>query len=234
MLPLKILTQPNDSTCGPTSLHAVYDYYGHAVPLDKLIGEVEFLNGGGTLAVLLGVHALENGFKASLYSYNLRIFDPSWHKLSMVQLSEKLQLQRKQRRGVKLREATDAYLEFIRKGGIIKFNDLTPKLIKDYLISKRPILTGLSATYLYKSARESVDEKDLLYDNDISGDPTGHFVVLAGWDKAKRNVLVADPFIENPINGTNYYPVNINRLINSILLGIITYDANILIIAPKA
>ena len=127
----------------------------------------------------------------------------------------------------------NAYLDFLGKGGIIKFDDLTPKLLKDYLIAQKPILTGLSATYLYKSARESVDENDLLFENDISGDPTGHFVVLAGWEKEKRNVLVADPFIENPINGTNYYPVNINRLINSILLGIITYDANILIIEPQ-
>jgi hypothetical protein len=32
---------------------------------------------------------------------------------------------------------------------------------------------------------------------------------------------------------SNYYQVGIHRLINAILLGIVTYDANILIIEPS-
>lgn len=57
-LQLDILTQPDDTTCGPTCLHAVYDYYGDRLPLDQVIGEAGRLEDGGTIAVLLGCHAL--------------------------------------------------------------------------------------------------------------------------------------------------------------------------------
>ena len=56
---LKILTQPDDSTCGPTSLHAVYQYFDDDISLDQVIAEVSFLQEGGTLAVMLGCHALQ-------------------------------------------------------------------------------------------------------------------------------------------------------------------------------
>ena len=51
---LKILTQPDDSTCGPTSLHAVYQYFDDEISLEQVISEVSFLEDGGTLAVFLG------------------------------------------------------------------------------------------------------------------------------------------------------------------------------------
>jgi len=46
-------------------------------------------------------------------------------------------------------------------------------------------------------------------------------------------VLVADPLHDNPAFGGQYYRVDVGRLIASILLGIVTYDANLLIITPK-
>jgi ABC-type bacteriocin/lantibiotic exporter with double-glycine peptidase domain len=53
-----ILPQPDDSTCGPTCLHAIYRYFGDEVPLDQVIREVPSLHSGGTLAVMLRNHAL--------------------------------------------------------------------------------------------------------------------------------------------------------------------------------
>ncbi len=94
----------------------------------------------------------------------------------------------------------------------------------------QPIITGLSATYLYRTAREygPGDEYD-----DVRGEPSGHFVLLCGYDRPKRTVLVADPLLENPISPDLYYEVGIDRLVGSILLGILTYDANLLIIEPR-
>ena len=48
---LKILPQPDEVTCGPTSLHAVYSYLGYNIPLKKLISEIEFLEEQPSLAV---------------------------------------------------------------------------------------------------------------------------------------------------------------------------------------
>ena len=95
-----------------------------------------------------------------------------------------------------------------------------------------PILTGLSATYLYNCARERLSGYRLLYD-DIQGVPTGHFVVLTGYDREAKNVWIADPLKPNPFSEFDQYAVNINRLICAIMLGILTYDANLLIIEPK-
>jgi hypothetical protein len=58
-------------------------------------------------------------------------------------------------------------------------------------------------------------------------------VVLSGYDKRLRRVLIADPLRQNPYSEAQEYEVDINRLICAIMLGILTYDANLLIIEPR-
>ena len=53
------------------------------------------------------------------------------------------------------------------------------------------------------------------------------------YDAEHKHIIIADPYRENPISKNNYYSVKVHSLINAILLGIITYDANFLIIEPK-
>jgi hypothetical protein len=112
----------------------------------------------------------------------------------------------------------------------MRFEDLTIGLIRKFLKRSIPILTGLSSTYLYRSERENPDSN---LENNIAGTPTGHFVVLCGYDKDKKEVLVADPYKKNPVSGDHYYMVSIARLLGAILLGILTYDANMLVVEPK-
>ena len=57
-LRVEILPQPDDNSCGPTCLHALYRYYGDELPLDQVLAEVPMLESGGTLDVLLANHAL--------------------------------------------------------------------------------------------------------------------------------------------------------------------------------
>ena len=70
-------------------------------------------------------------------------------------------------------------------------------------------------------------------DDDIGGEPVGHFVVLTGYRRDTREILIADPMASNPLVRSRYYAVNVQRLIGAILLGIMTYDANLLVIQPK-
>jgi hypothetical protein len=60
-LPVEMSPQPDDVTCGPTCLTALYRYFGEEVSVDAVRGEVAQLAGGGTLAVILGCHALKRG-----------------------------------------------------------------------------------------------------------------------------------------------------------------------------
>lgn len=229
---VRILPQPTDTTCGPTCLHALYRFYGENVSLPEVISEVQPLPEAGTLAVHLACHALGRGFDATIYTYNLHVFDPSWFRDDDIDLAERLRAQRGAKSDSKLRFATAAYLEFLDLGGGIRFEELGPSLIRRFLEHDRPILTGLSATYLYGSARER-GSTHLIYD-DVSGDPTGHFVVLSGFDPDRDEVLVSDPLRENPRYHPHYYHVGIQRVLGAILLGILTYDANFLVIEPRS
>jgi hypothetical protein len=228
-LDVEILPQPTETTCGPTCLHAIYRYFGDRVSLDRIASEIPYLAEGGTLAVMLGSHALRRGYRARIYTYNLHIFDPTWFLHPGIDLKKFLRAQKKFKRNSKLRLASDAYIDFLENGGEIVFEDLTPQLLKKYLEKDQPILTGLSATYLYRSAREIGETNEY---NSVEGEPSGHFVILSGYDKRMRKLLVADPFDLNPFAGSNYYWVDVQRVISSILLGIVTYDANLLIIDP--
>lgn len=228
-LDLEILAQPTETSCGPTCLHAIYRYYEDEMALDTLIQEIPVLEDGGTLAVLLGQHALKRGWRARLYSYNLRVFDPTWSALPRKQLVAKLEARAAQRLSRKRSMATRAYLKFCKKGGEVRFQDLTGRLIRRYLDKGAPILTGLSSTYLYQTMREVPETCE---DDDVRGEPAGHFVVLCGYDRTRREVIVADPYAPNPFNPARRYAVSMDRLVNAILLGILTYDANLLIVRP--
>ncbi|MDH5609984.1 MAG: C39 family peptidase [Cyclobacteriaceae bacterium] len=227
---LKILPQPNDVTCGPTCLQAVYNYYGDSIDLKQVIKEVKQLKGGGTLGVLLGNHALTMGYQVEIYTYNLHMFDPTWF-VNGADLIEKLEEQLIFKNTRKMEFASRAYQSFLRNGGTIKQEELSYDLISRHIGSQVPILTGLSATYLYQSARE-IPEYNVYHD--VKGVPAGHFVVLSGFEPETNRVLVADPLNPNPISDTvQYYKIDIQRVMNAILLGIVTYDANLLIIKPK-
>jgi hypothetical protein len=228
-LRLDISAQPDDLSCGATCLHSVYRYYGETLDLHTLVHDVVQLEEGGTLGVFLGTHALRRGYRVSLYSYNLPVFDPTWHQLGRDELIAKLEQQMTVKHQRKLAVASKAYMEFMKLGGDIRFTELSPKLIRRYVRGSVPVIAGLSATYLYQSAREYGPRGE--YD-DVRGLPAGHFVVLCGYDMASRDVVVADPYQRNPTQKL-YYDVGINRLICSILLGVLTYDANLLVITPK-
>lgn len=231
LLFLEILPQPDDTTCGPTCLHAIYRYFGREVPLPQLIRSVPRLPTGGTLGVLLAIDALRRGYRATIHSYNLQVFDPTWFQLPPTQLAAKLTAQQKVRRSEKLKLASAAYVEFLELGGQLHFEPISGALIRRQLNRDLPILAGLSSTYLYQAMREHGPEDE---DDDLRGNPSGHFVVLCGYDRKARLVEIADPLESNPHSPTRRYAIDINRVMSSILLGVLTYDANLIILEPPS
>jgi hypothetical protein len=228
-LPVNMLPQPDETTCGPTCLHAVYKYWGADVPLPEVIARTHKLEHGGTFAIFLACDALRQGYQATIYTYNLTVFDPTWF-VPGVDIAERLQRQRDVKKDdARLQHVTEGYLEFLRLGGRLRLTDLTRPLIRGLLRRNLPILTGLNSTYLYRAVREygPNDEPD-----DVRGLPSGHFVVIAGYDRKKRNVLVVDPYDRHPYGPSHEYWVSIDRVLGAILLGIVTHDANLLLIYP--
>jgi hypothetical protein len=225
--------QPDNSTCGPTCLHAVYRYFGDPIALSRVIADVPTLESGGTLSVYLASHALRRGYQTTIFPYNLSIFDPTWSRAAPGDIAEKLRRQCTIKKGLPgFERVTDAYLEYLRLGGRLKFEVLTPALIRSYLNRGIPIMTGLSATYLYDSPREYDRNGQVVYD-DVRGESVGHFVVLSGYDRETRRAVVADPFQSNPLADGRHYCVDIYRLVCAIMLGILTDDGDLLVIQPK-
>ena len=223
--------QPDDVTCGPACLHGVYRFYGDTVSLRSVIADIRMLDRGGTLEVFLANHALKRGYGVTLFTYNLDLFDPTWFDLPNEEIRARLNAQAKQKHWRRLQTATRGYDEFLRLGGKLKLKDLEPAMLRDFLTRGTPVITGLSATYLYRAMRE-VPETNV--DDEIRGEPVGHFVVLTGYRPAAREVMIADPLKSNPLSRSRYYAVGVQRLIGAILLGIMTYDANLLVIEPKS
>lgn len=229
-LPVEMLPQPDETTCGPTCLHAVYRYWGEREPLEDVIARTRKLERGGTVAVFLACDALRRGYRATIYTYNLTVFDPTWFA-DRVDVAERLRHQRELKPDARLRNITEGYVEFLKLGGRLRLTDLSRHLIRGLLRRRLPILTGLSSTYLYRAAREyGPDDRP----DDLRGTPSGHFVVMAGYDRKQRSVLVADPYGPHPYGQSHDYWINIDRVINAVLLGIVTHDANLLVIHPPA
>lgn len=232
-LDIAICAQPDFITCGATCLHSLYRFHGHERELSELLTEIPALEHGGTLEVHLANHALQAGFAATLFTYNLTLFDPTWFALPADEFRARL-LQRKEKnpeRSPKFHEAIDAYLQFLDLGGRLRMRDLSPGLLARHLRDGLPILAGLSATYLYQEAREIPASNQ---PDDLVGDPVGHFVIISGYDPHHFRFTIADPLQPNPLSNDPIYQIDALRTMTALLLGTFTYDASLLLLEPPA
>jgi hypothetical protein len=124
-------------------------------------------------------------------------------------------------------QMTEGFLEFLDLGGDLRFVDPSAQLLRRYLRRGVPVLGGLSSTFLYRHSRQFGPQDQ---DDDVRGEPQGHFVVLCGYRPDKRSVLVADPFEHNPMG--QHYEVRLERVLCAIMLGVLTHDANLLMLEP--
>lgn len=223
---LTISTQPDCVTCGATSLHALYHYWNDSIQLEQVIAEVPQLETGGTLAVLLGCHALDRGYQATLHTFNMDIVDPTWFKRKNVILLDKLCEQLEHATNQKMMNATEAYIKFLQKGGTIHFSNLTFDTIRTYLDKKIPLLSGISATYFYQNMRDYTDEQDRAIYDEWLGKPSGHFVIVTGYED--QQLSIADPYTPHPLSRSHYYTVLFSHWLQAHLLGISSYDAELL------
>ena len=136
-LPVRILPQPDETTCGPTCLHAIYRYWGDDEPLEGIIARSWRLRQGGTFAVFLGCDALRKGYRATIYTYNLTVFDPTWFTRPGVNIAERLLRQREVKMDYRLQYATEGYIEFLNYGGRLRFANLSQYLVRGLLRCRR-------------------------------------------------------------------------------------------------
>ena len=229
VLPVQRIEQPDAVTCGPTCVKSVYEFYGDHCPLEEIVASTRRMPDGGTLAVYLGLTAVCRRYKVTLYPLGIQVFDPTWWKLSNGPLKEKLNLRAAACEDPEELSQILAWKEFLELKGRIEFTELRPKLLVRILDRGHPLICGLSATWLYRHARERPE--DNLRD-DIRGQPVGHFVVVCGYSGGGRHFHVSDPAPNVPFNRTGKYVVAAERLLAAILLGDVTSDAVLLELWP--
>jgi hypothetical protein len=230
-LPVDIDPQPDGITCGQTCLHALYRFHGLDLGVSDVINSVTPLTDGGTLEVHLACDALKRGFDATIYTYNLNLFDPTWFDAPHVDIAAKLRERAARKRSAKFKFAVEGYCEFLARGGRLRFTDLTRAELRGMLRRGVPVIAGLNLTYLYRHSRVSGAHDD---PDDVHGESCGHFVVLAGYNRDDRSIAVADPYLPNPVGVGQKYWVHIDRVIGAILLGVMTYDASLLILERES
>jgi len=227
-LPVPRTRQPDDISCGPTCLHQVLRFHGSRVDAPELSPLITRNDDGGTQAVFLALAAQRLGFTSTLYPYDLRVFDPTWFSLPREDLVEKLRRREAVVRRRKLAASVRGYRLFLEAGGEIRFEELSRQLVVGILRRGHPVICGLSATHLYRQARERPADNE---PDDVAGEPVGHFVVVNGFERGGRSLLVTDPWPHAPFPRGGPYSVPSQRLLNAVLLGDVTYDAVLLEIA---
>ena len=217
-------------TCGPTCLLSVLRFFGDETPFERILELTPTNPDGGTLAVYLGQAALQLGYEARIYCYNLRVVDPTWSQLAPDEIREKLLSRAAAVKKPKLQAACRAYAEFLSAGGQLEVRaDLTPGLVVAILEQGRPPLCGLSATYLYQQPRERPDDNE---EDDVAGDPVGHVLVISGHENGEQ-FFVRDPAARVSEDPGGEHGFAAQRLLNAVLLGIVSYDAVLLEIWPR-
>lgn len=229
LLDVERLAQPDDLTCGPTSLLQVYRYLGYSPSIEEVVADTPRNPDGGTLAVYLGLAALKRGFRPTIYSYDFRVFDPTWWGLPTAELLAKLRQRAQYVRSAAERRIVEGHLELLERGGRVLFRDLERELLVRLLAQGRPILAGLSATYLYRTPRELDDQYD-----DVRGYPVGHFVVISGYYPKSDRFVVCDPSPHSPFSRSGRYSVRTERLIAATLLGDSTYDGVLMVLDRRS
>lgn len=231
--------QPDDVSCGPTCLAQVLAFHGDLQPISALIARVRKNPDGGTLAVHLGQLALELGYRARLYPFGVRVFDPSWWELPLPAIVARLHRRHQRLQDEREREIIAAFLRFLADGGELRFQEPSAALLVGRLARGRPLICGLSATWLYRQPREDpwTNQPD-----DIGGQPVGHFVTLVGYTGRGRHIHVTDPSEDAPFDAggdlggerTGRYPLPTDRLLHAMLLGDTTRDAVLLEVWPPS
>jgi hypothetical protein len=205
--------------------------YGDPRSFEEVDSLVRRNENGGTLGVFLGLAALALGYDATIYSYNLRVCDPTWAALPPAQLADKLAARSRAVSEKKLSEAVDAYSRFVRSGGSVRLDDLSVERLVSLIDRGHPIVCGLSATYLYQTPRVQPVTSAI---DDVGGEPEGHFLVVCGYRQHGKHFIVSDPFRGLPMTVHGTYEVESQRLLNAILLGDVSYDGVLLVVSPRS
>lgn len=171
------------------------------------------------------------GFKTTIHTTDIQIFDRSWSKLVRPKLIENLKQRRQNIRHpiydeLAIKAIFDGYIKFLEAKGKI----VMPVISEKYLLSllkNGPIFSVVSYNFLNQTSKFSFDSQNQKHIKDsINGIPSTHAVVINGFNNNSFNVI--DPDLK--FGGKRQ--IKPDLLIGSIYLAETDYD-NLLITIQK-
>lgn len=206
--------------CGPNALAQLMSFYGKEVDPLELVKQTRMMGDFGTWDADIGKTATLYGFKPRIITLNINTFTPQWYSLGKQALIKKLQQRAKKVKGKLQKQNAQSFVDYLRAGGKLAFKPISREFLIDRL-KKRPIIVGLSSTYLYKLPPKKQQKIDADFEN-------GHFVVLDGYDPKTDKFSVVDPWYKIPFSKSGRYKLKSDELIAAIYLGEATYDCTVL------
>ncbi len=206
------ISQKTAFSCLPACLQQIFCYYGKQIFQKEILNTLEKPERGMSMPKA-GSLLKEYGFKPLIITNNIHNFDPTWFKLDKAMLIKNLKKRRQflDKYNISL---VDEYLEYLKKGGRIKFETIDRDLLIKYLSKSNPIIVELASTFFYKKAKGTGPGK---FDNSIKGEIEGHCVVIAGFKKDKFKVVDPDSR-NNPFSKKGIYWIKAKELIASIFI----------------
>lgn len=218
-----ITEQTTDYNCGPTVLSAVLNHFNIAVSPDEISNNLRyFTEEHGTFITCLGMYALEKNLDATIYTYDLDVFDLTWNNGTdeLLYHLNKMLLKCNTEDEMK-RLAIQYYIEFLKNGGHIEICPDFNFTFNNIFSKERAVIAGVSSQILYRGSR--INDNG---DYDIYGKQEGHFIIAEPAVNASYMGIVdiSDPYGLKSKYGKLNYSITFDTFVQAVLQSTHTHD----------
>lgn len=207
ILDIPIQPQPDDE-CGPSALHDILAFHKTDASIEELVSECS--KDGFRFRdwdYRIGLAALRRGHACEVTTLVTSVFDPTWFDLDTETLLHKIDEQLRTYDAIDVGEqkepaefAYEHYVEteraeltaacdFLKEGGVIRFEPITVDLIEGYLQKEAPIIAGVNATLLHKRMR-----KEGMKDDEFRGSVWSHMLIVSGFNENSFHIHDPGPW----------------------------------------
>ncbi len=166
------------------------------------------------------------GFKVTLHTVDVEIFDRSWSDLTKEELSENLEKRKQYLKHPRFSASTfdvifDGYKDFLNKGGKVVFPVLD-ELYLHTLLNTGPVYAIVNRTFLNHTYKRTGMSGDTPHHGSIEGHTSTHVVVIAGYKDGKFKIVDSD----YEFGGIRW--IDASLLVGSIYLAETEYDSMVI------
>ena len=192
---ITLKTQTSSSSCVQTSTSQFLSFYGFNISPEYIEKEIPVRTNSkgkpmGTLFADIGTWLRKSyNLKVIMHVFDVQIIDRTWSSLSQHELLEEMKKVKENGISTALTPYAsiliEAYVTYLRAGGIIDVTKCTNELLQD-LLAKGPVLAIINFNYMYDYPRSKYDPSTNAYVADTyDGKVIEHAIVLTGFDNDK-------------------------------------------------